>query len=122
MPYHDPLRPFVNGWFASSEGPSVESFNKTLSETNQERLEAEGGACIMYTHFGNRFYENGRINPRFANLMQRLSERPGWFVPVSTLLDYLEAHRGYRHVITAAERRVLERRWLMHKIRSGGTT
>ena len=54
--------------------------------------------------------------------MQRLSERPGWFVPVSTLLDYLEAHRGYRHVITAAERRVLERRWLMHKIRSGGTT
>ena len=61
MPYHDPPRPFVNGWFASSEGPPVESFNKTLSETNQERPEAEGGACIMYTHFGNRFYENGRL-------------------------------------------------------------
>ncbi len=91
MPYHDPLRPFVRGWFASSEGSSVESFTKTLSETNQERLEIEGGACIMYTHFGSDFFSNGRINPRFANLMQRLSLRPGWFVPVSTLLDYLEA-------------------------------
>ncbi|NLE74972.1 MAG: hypothetical protein GX604_10150 [Actinobacteria bacterium] len=122
MPYHDPDRPFVRSWFASSEGPSVEAFNRTLSEINQERLEIEGGACIMYTHFANGFYENGKLNSRFVSLMHRLSSRPGWFVPVSTLLDYLEAYRGHRYVITTSERRRLERRWLMHKIRLGGTT
>jgi hypothetical protein len=122
MPYHDPDRPFVRSWFASSEGPSVESFNRTLSEANQEQLEVEGGACIMYTHFANGFFENGRLDSRFAGLMRRLSSRPGWFVPVSALLDYLEAAREHGRVITASERRGLERRWLAHKIRLGGTT
>jgi hypothetical protein len=57
MPFHDPDRPFVKYWFASSEGPSVQTFNETLSEANQEKLEAEGGACIMYTHFANGFLQ-----------------------------------------------------------------
>ena len=26
-----------------------------LTEAAQDRLEAEGGACIMYTHFGHGF-------------------------------------------------------------------
>jgi hypothetical protein len=122
MPYHDPQRPYVNNWFASSEGPSVRSFTAMLSEANQERLEAESGACIMYTHFSSGFYKNGRLDPRFVELMQRLSSRPGWFVPVSTLLDHLASHRERSNVITPSERRRLERRWLAHKIRLGGMT
>jgi hypothetical protein len=93
MPYHDPDRPFVRNWFASSEGPSVESFDRTLSEANQERLEIEGGACIMYTHFANGFYDNGCLDSRFVRLMQRLGSRPGWFVPVSTLLTISKPRR-----------------------------
>jgi hypothetical protein len=51
MPYHDPKRPYVNYWFASSEGPNVEAFNRCIAERNQDRLEEEGGGCFMYTHF-----------------------------------------------------------------------
>ena len=72
----------------------------------------------MYTHFGAGFVVDGRIDPRFELLMRRLSGKNGWFVPVSTLLDHLVEAKG-RHVITAAERRTLERRWLAHKLRVG---
>jgi hypothetical protein len=120
MPYHDPERPYVNHWFASTDGPDIESFVRTLAEANQDRLEAEGGACIMYTHFGSGFVADGRLDPRFERVMRRLSEKDGWFVPVTTLLDFLLEAKG-RHVITAAERRRLERRWLVHKLRVGRT-
>jgi hypothetical protein len=48
---------------------------RMLSERNQDRLEAEGGACITYTHFAYRFTENGKLNRRFRELMQRLQEK-----------------------------------------------
>lgn len=115
MPYHDPDRPYVNSWFAASEGARVESFNETMSEDNQERLAREGGACIMYTHFASGFLEDGRINKRFKVLMERLSRANGWFVPAHTLLDFILQTRGH-HRITQAERSDLERRWLWHKL------
>lgn len=118
MPYHDPARPYVNAWFASSEGANVAAFNRCLSEANQDRLAAEGGACIMYTHFASGFCADGRLNPRFRELMIRLAGTNGWFVPVATLLDYLAEHRG-RTVVTGAQRRSLERRWLLSKARVG---
>ncbi len=120
MPYHDPKRPLVNCWFASSEGPDVNTFNQCITEQNQNRLEEEGGVCIMYTHFANGFYENECINSRFKFLLKRLSRKNGWFVPVSTLLDYLIEVKGYHH-LTDKERRRLERKWLLHKIRVGTT-
>lgn len=60
MPYHDPARPFVNYWFAASEGPSIRSFNELISEDRQDRLVGEGGAGIVYTHFANGFLEKGK--------------------------------------------------------------
>jgi hypothetical protein len=122
MPYHDPARPYVNSWFAASEGPRIESFNAMLSEKNQERLAREGGACIIYTHFAKGFIEKGRVNKRFRVLMEHMSRLNGWFVPVRTLLDFILQVRG-NHIITPAERNDLERRWLWHKIvHAGGRT
>jgi len=118
MPYHDPDRPYVNYWFASSIGSSVKYFNECISENNQDRLEKEGGACIMYCHFAFGFYEDGRINSRFKYLMERVSKKNGWFVPVSTLLDYLLKHNGH-YTITDKERAQLERKWLLHKVLIG---
>ena len=115
MPYHDPARPYVNYWFAASEGPRIESFNAMISEENQDRLVREGGACIMYTHLAAGFLEKGKINTRFKVLMERLSRMNGWFVPVHTLLDFILQTRG-NHSITQVERRDLERRWLWHKL------
>ncbi|MGH9815636.1 MAG: hypothetical protein ACRD5F_08685 [Candidatus Acidiferrales bacterium] len=88
MPYHDARRPYVNYWFASTEGRDLESFVTRMAEKNQDRLEAEGGACIMYTHFASRFVEGRRVNQRFRELMKRLSRKNGYFIPVSELLDY----------------------------------
>jgi len=115
MPYHDPDRPWVNYWFASSEGAVAASFNERLAEENQDRLEAEGGACIMYTHFGLGFCEGGRVQPRFERLMRRLAGKNGWFVPVTTLLDHLLERRGTAE-ITSSQRARLEWRWLLHKV------
>lgn len=118
MPYHDPARPDVNYWYASSEGHLIETFVKTISERSQDKLEAEGGACIMYTHFAYQFTKDGVLNRRFKELMQRLSRKNGWFVPVSELLDYILRKRGPT-VFGASQRAALERRWLAHKIRFG---
>jgi hypothetical protein len=108
----------VQYWYASAEGGSVEPFNRTLSEANQDRLEAEGGACIMYTHFGHGFVENGQLHPRFKILMERLARKNGWFVPVSTLLDHLRRRHADRS-ITDSQRRALESRWLWEKFFRG---
>ena len=118
MPYHDPDRPYVNQWYASSEGANAASFVNTINEQAQDRLEEEGGACIMYTHFGHGYWEDGRLLPRFTELMTRLSRKNGWFVPAGTLLDYLRAQRG-ELVLTPAQRGELERRWIWHKARFG---
>jgi hypothetical protein len=121
MPYHDPQRPFVKYWFASTEGPNVDKFVRKLSDANLDRLATERGACIMYTHFASGFAPHGELDPRFVRVMRRLSLLNGWFVPATTLLDHLLAADGH-HEITDAERSRLERRWLVHKLRVGGTS
>ena len=117
MPYHDPQRPYVNYWYASTEGSKASTFVDQLREENQDRLEQERGACIMYTHFGHGYYDDGKLVPGFRPLMERLAKKNGWFVPVSVLLDFLI--EGRDPVITDAQRTWLERRWLTHKIRFG---
>ena len=119
MPYHDPARPYVNAWYASSEGDKRPSFVERISEARIDQLEEEGGACVMYTHFGHGFVEDGRLHPRFRTLMERIAEKDGWFVPVGTLLDFLAERKGGVHTLTGSERRRLERRWIRHKLRFG---
>jgi hypothetical protein len=118
MPYHDADRPFVRAWFASTEGQDAPAFVRAIREENQDRLEEEGGACIMYTHFASGFYENGQLHSEFARMLRRLVGKGGWFVPVGTLLDHIVQQRGLRS-ISSAERRRLERRWLLDKVQVG---
>jgi len=114
MPYYDPERPWVNRWFAASEGAQGPAFMRTMSEANQDRLEEEGGACILYTHFGHGFTSNGKLQPDFVRLMRRLSRKGGWFVPAHTILDYLAARRGV-FTLDASARSAIEWRWLAEK-------
>jgi len=92
MPYHDPRRPYVQHWFSSSNGDGPEAFCRLLSEGNQDRLEDEGGACIVYTHFGVAFH---RLPSEFRRLVARLSRKAGWFVPATPLLDYIGEQREW---------------------------
>jgi len=118
MPYYDPDKPLVNAWYASTEGADAKRFVNALSEANQDRLEAEGGACIMYTHFGHGFVNDGVLLPRFERLVRRLSAKRGWFVPVAELLDYLRSLHGLIQLDGAGRRR-LEMRWLCEKLLRG---
>jgi len=121
MPYHDPAFPFVNAWYSSSEGADLASFVELLGEANQDRLAAEGGACIVYTHFAKGFHAGGQLNARFTSLMKRLAGLGGWFVPVGMLLDFLATQHGGIHSLKPAERNALQRRWLLTKLRHGSS-
>ena len=120
MPYKDETKPYVNYWFASSEGNDSKTFNRCLSDKNQDRLEKEGGACIMYTHFSAGFCQNGMLSEDFKKQMKRLSQKDGWFVPTFTLLDYLR-EKNKEIVINARQRASMERKWLINKLFLGST-
>lgn len=118
LPYHDPRKPFVNFWFSSCEGGDVAKFCEMISEPNQDRLAAESGICIMYTHFASGSFRDGKVHPVFERLMRRLSKLNGWFVPVSELLEFLLAGKK-QPTIPFGELRRMENRWIRHKIRVG---
>lgn len=118
LPYHNPAKPYVNFWFSSCEGGDAERYCRLLSDENQDRLEAEHGVCIMYTHFAAGFCDRGIVHPEFRRLMMRLASKDGWFVPVSTLLDHLRQRRS-DSCIPEAELTGMERSWLAHKLRTG---
>jgi hypothetical protein len=118
LPYHDARKPFVNFWFSACEGGNISKFCTTVHEANQDRLAAESGICIMYTHFASGFCYRGNLDPIFKKLMRRLSMLNGWFVPVSDLLEFLLTGRS-EPVIPAHELASMENHWLRYKMRVG---
>ncbi len=120
LPYKDPKRPFGNYWFSSCDGGTYDSFNTLLSSKNQDRLENESGICIVYTHFGNDFCQNGKINSKTRELLKELAARDGWYVPVTTLLDYLRKNQlGKTRPLY--EQINMETRWVLNKLMRGTT-
>ena len=77
-----------------------------ISEANQDRLAAEHGACIMYTHLACGFCDGTRLNTRFRERLLRLSRMNGWFVPVHVLLDYLRLAQPGERQLTSPEEAV----------------
>jgi hypothetical protein len=90
MPYHLAGKPYVNYWFPTANGDRVIEFNELLSDDNLNRLEREGGVCLVYSHLGSGSFNKGSdIDPRFEARLKALSQRNGWFVPASQILDHL---------------------------------
>ena len=100
MPYIDGTKKeYSNYWFSSSDGHTISEFNSLLNKNNIDKLESEGGACLVYTHLASGFFKrDGIINEEFKRNIKYLSSKNGWFVPASTLLDYLKSHRKNAHV------------------------
>ena len=116
MPYHVASTPYVKYWFSTADAHNVEAFNRVLSRQRIDQLEAQGGACIISTHFGKGFVQDGRVNPVTERLLRYLADKAGWFVPVSDLLDrLLEAGRG--RTLTHGELLRLELRFVMDRLR-----
>jgi hypothetical protein len=120
MPYHDPKRPYVNYWYSATEGTNLKRFCDQISIPNQDRLMTQGGACILYTHFAFGFVDRGgKLDARFQELVARLASLPGWFVPVSDLLDFLRQRPGWRDTIKPSMLQLTELKWLIEKLRTG---
>ena len=117
MPYHDPKRSLVRRWFSASDAEGVREFNALLSPAAQDRLEAEGGVCIVATHLGKGFASGGEVHPVTRALLTRLAGKAGWFVPVGELLDRLRALRGDASGLPASEWRRMQWRWAWDLVR-----
>ena len=110
LPYRDRARPLVPWWFSSTDAESAEEFVELLRPKNQERLESDGGVCIVATHIGKDFARDGQVDPRIEERLRALARRPGWFVPVGPLLDLLRSQRE-SDLLTPNEWRRMQWRW-----------
>lgn len=115
-PYHLPDTPYVRFWFSTADAPDVETFKQRVTTAALDELEAEGGICILSTHLGKGFARNGRLDPMIDEILRGLAERPGWFVPVAEILDYIRSERDSDVILSAAESRRLELRFCRFKL------
>lgn len=116
LPYRDPNRPLAPWWFSATDAEDAAAFNQRFNEEAQDRLEREGGVCIVATHLGKRFTRDGVVHPRTEQLLRRLAGKRGWFPTVSELLDWLRQERGER-TLPAAEWRRMQIRWAIDLVR-----
>jgi len=116
MPYHIASAPYVRYWFSTADAPDVAAFNRALSRQRIDQLANEGGVCIISTHFGKGFVEDGRVNPVTASILGYLADQAGWFVPVSEVLDGLLA-TGRGQTLTGREVLRMELRFVLERIR-----
>ena len=116
MPYRLPETPYVNYWFSTADAPDVNAFNRLLTPERLDQLERDGGLCIVSTHLGKGFSRDGRLNVDTAEILRYLAAKPGWFVPVSEILDHLLRLRGSTGELTWRERFQLECRFVLDKM------
>jgi hypothetical protein len=98
MPYHRPDCPYVKSWFSTTDAPDAAVFRRRITRAGLDRLERDGGVCIVSTHLGKGFVRDGRLDPQVDDLLGYLARKPGWFVPVSSILDHLRAARPHERM------------------------
>lgn len=117
MPYRVKKKKHSSYWFSSSDGETVEEFNFFLSNENIDKLESQGGYCIMYMHFAAGFLDkNGELNPQFKTTLDYLTSKNGWFVPTGQLLDHLLKQRPEKSASYWSLLR-LDMKWVFGRIR-----
>ena len=118
MPYRHSSTPYVNHWFSTADAPNASDFIRLLTDERLDALEKAGGACIVSTHFGKGFAKHGVVDPRVVRILERLKQRPGWYVPTSELLDYLVNTQGKGQTLGTWPTLKLEMRYLFDKLLS----
>ena len=88
---------FSNYWFSSSDGMRLSSFLELINKKSIDKLVKKHGCAIVYTHFSYDFVdENGVLNSDFKSVIDYLTTKDGWFVPASTLLDFVLNDKEYK--------------------------
>jgi hypothetical protein len=116
FPYSTAQTPRIKGWFPSCDADNVQEFVELLSDENQSALESGRGICILSTHLGKGFVRNGRVREDVVRVLESLSRRSGWFVPLTTLLDYVAAQRGISR-LSRWQLFSMEGLWFLHTFR-----
>ena len=111
MPYRDPRRPIGRWWFSASDAEDGPEFNDLLHPDNQDRLEREGGVCIVATHLGKGFCQDGEVHPVTRERLEMLARRDGWFPTLGELLDWMRAERGGDGLLPRGEWMRMQWRW-----------
>ena len=106
-PFHDSDKMHKPLFFNTVEASDVAVFNKFINKSSIDKLRNQNGWAIISTHLGKRFYRNNCLDPEFRKSMEYLASLPGWFVPVSQLLDFVGDEVG-SHEITKLERTKME--------------
>lgn len=114
MPYAVGSTPFVQYWFSASDAPDGDAFATLVTPAALDRLCRDGGVCIVATHLGKRFVQDGRVDPRVESALRYLATLPGWFVPAGEILDHLMANGAgrrisYLQLLTLESRHVFDR-------------
>ncbi len=96
MPYKEKrFDKYSNYWFASTFAPNQWVFNHIVNKKSIDRLEHEGGVCILYTHLGY-YTQFGKVDRGFKEAIEYIGKKQsGWFIPVSNVLDFLLANYEY---------------------------
>lgn len=106
---------YSNYWFSSSDGMRLSAFLKLLSREKVDRMIAEHGCCIVYSHLAYDFVgENGSLNEDFKRTIDYISSKNGWFVPASDILDYVLADREYPPSKTYETK--MDFKWLLQRM------
>lgn len=116
MPYATHSTPYVKSWFSTTDAPNANAFVARVTPSAIDRLVAEGGICILSTHLGKGYARNGFVRQDVADALHYVARQPGWFVPVSTLLDFLKRTRGGVTLLSAAQVLRLEMRYLADRL------
>ena len=90
MPYLDKkYEKYSNYWYSSSFAPNQLIFKRLVTKKSIDKLEKEGGVCILYTHLGY-YYKNGKVDQNFVDTIKYIGKKKsGLFLPVSKVLDIL---------------------------------
>jgi hypothetical protein len=121
MPYRVASTPQVRHWFSTSDASDVNIFRRIVNRAALERLESAGGIGLISTHLGKGFAREGKLDPGVDETLRYLADRPGWYVPVSTLLDHLRDVGG-SPILRGVGLFRLELRYLLDQLRERLTT
>jgi hypothetical protein len=94
MPYRDKkYDKYCNYWYSSTFAPNQWMFNHIVTKKSIDKLEREGGVCILYTHLGY-YYKNGQVDQGFKEMISYIGKKKtGLFLPVSDVLDILNEQK-----------------------------
>lgn len=114
IPYRETrYQQYANYWFSATFAPNPWCFNHVVTREAIDRLEQEGGVCILYTHLGY-YMKTGEIDKGFIERIDYVSsKKTGLCIPVSEVLQHLLNTRAADQHLSALRRCRLEFKHLL---------